>query len=102
MTTGQTNTSNHKVEPRPSTSSEVSQSHIQIRPYNNDPIRSSRESLKSKRASQEKPTNNISNEIQDLLSKLVTYHGSGNNQVDTKFSQHSNSIHNTIGEEKQS
>ena len=71
-----------------------------MRAYVHDPIvTTSRESLKSTRKSYEKSqtgqTNNISNEIKDLLDKLVTYQGgSGNQQVDTKFSQHSNNSGN--------
>ena len=65
-----------------------------MRPYTNEPVITSRESLKSSRKSHDKSSshanlqpNNISNEIKDLLDKLVTYQGSGNNQnVDTKFS----------------
>ena len=70
---------------RPSTSSELNPSHTHVRAYNHDPlVTTSRESLKSTRKSHEKSqtaqTNNISNEIKDLLDKLVTYQGGSGNQ----------------------
>jgi hypothetical protein len=74
-----------KQEVRPSTSSELNQTNIQMRAYNHDPlVTTSRESLKSTRKSHDKSqtaqTNNISNEIKDLLDKLVTYQGGSGNQ----------------------
>ena len=74
-----------KQEVRPSTSSELNQTNIHVRAYTHDPlVTTSRESLRSTRKSHDKSqtaqTNNISNEIKDLLDKLVTYQGGSGNQ----------------------